>query len=293
MSKTEQLHPCPKCQTPNFTARGLQAHKCKGIHRAGALQATSLANPEVTACVARFRALQGALKQSVLGTKLLKYFLGLEVKRLCALHGELHGEQRGGDVKSDDAKIKTDSLSVLVGPWLENQLGVTERSCYRYRNFFESLTTSNANEATVKKLNAWWNDWQEKTTAQLLTDAKAKKGKGSALALSDSAAALLAESDLKTILDHPDEWGLHELFEEPLKDVTPQDDDSAEDDDNAADRKHKLIKFWCGDLLKRLGNNEFLRLPKPQLETLTTELEEALHKAKDRLKPATKGGKRK
>lgn len=39
MSQTkEQLHTCPKCHTPNFTARGLKAHKCKGINRAGALQ---------------------------------------------------------------------------------------------------------------------------------------------------------------------------------------------------------------------------------------------------------------
>lgn len=39
MSKaSEQLHTCPGCHTPNFTARGLKAHKCKSKPRAAALQ---------------------------------------------------------------------------------------------------------------------------------------------------------------------------------------------------------------------------------------------------------------
>lgn len=32
---SEQLHTCPTCQTPNFTERGLRAHKCKGPKERG------------------------------------------------------------------------------------------------------------------------------------------------------------------------------------------------------------------------------------------------------------------
>jgi len=34
---TELLHTCPTCNTPNFTARGLKAHRCNGIDRSVAL----------------------------------------------------------------------------------------------------------------------------------------------------------------------------------------------------------------------------------------------------------------
>lgn len=36
-NQTELLHSCPTCKTPNFTARGLKAHRCKGIDRSLAL----------------------------------------------------------------------------------------------------------------------------------------------------------------------------------------------------------------------------------------------------------------
>ena len=54
-------------------------------------------NVELLAATSRFKALHGLLKQTIAGTTLLKYLLGLEVSNLCALHEELHGEPRGGD----------------------------------------------------------------------------------------------------------------------------------------------------------------------------------------------------
>ena len=39
----EELHTCPTCDTPNFTAKGLRAHRCKGIKRgAGGSPAAAL-----------------------------------------------------------------------------------------------------------------------------------------------------------------------------------------------------------------------------------------------------------
>lgn len=286
MSKIETLHTCPTCHTPGFTARGLKAHKCDGKNRAANSSKDDLPeSSEVAACAARFRALHGALRHSVLGSKLLKYFLGLESSRLYELHAELYGETRGGD----QAQGQNGKPSVLLEPWLEEHLGVTARSARTYRDFFRGLTTTIEHADTIKKLNDWWQDWKEKTTPQL-AESPAKKGRQTLSLKEASAASLslhegckLSEKDLQTILDHPDEWGLHELFEVPAKDVTPTDDDTSPPE--PPDNKDKLIKFWASDFARRITRKEYMRLPKAQRETLATDLEEVVHELKDSLQP--------
>jgi hypothetical protein len=280
MKPNEPLHDCPKCGRKNFTARGLAAHACK-------VAALALPEAEVTACAARFKRLQEALKQTVAGTKLLKYFLGLEVSNLCALHEELHGETRGGDVKSAEAKIKTEAPSVLkLEAFLEDHLGVTARTARKYRDFFESLTTGTEHEATVKRLNSFWMGQREGLLALPSTgDTKAATG-GAALSLQSLGG--IAEKDLQTILDHADEWGLNELFAVPLKDVSTTVEAAEEGSASVQTNKHKLAKFWLQDFSRRAMNNEFLKLPKREKEALLTTLEEAT----DTLKQHLKGGKK-
>lgn len=293
---SETLHTCPGCNTPNFTARGLKAHVCKGVKRS----LPELSEPAETALapvlpkpmlIASFSALQQGIKGDALAMKVKMFFAGLLVRELSETFRAEHGETRGGDQKSEAARTKGDANVTFAAEHLkthlEEALGVSYRTCCRYRRFWEDVTTSDRHAKAVAALNAVWLQHSEQ---HLLTaPAKgAKAAKAQALALHE-AGSVLAEQ-VQELLTEADEFGLHELFEQPEKDVTPDATPDA-DDETAADRKHKLIRFWCGDLLKRLGNNEFLRLPTPQLETLTTELEEALAKAKDRLN--TKKGKRK
>jgi hypothetical protein len=244
-------------------------------------QKTTLTNPneEVLACSARFKALHGLLKQTVMGTKLLKYFLGLEASRLYELHAELYGETRGGDQTGK----QNGTRSVLLETFLEDSLGVTARSARKYRDFFQNITTGTEHEDTVKRLNGFWIGQRE--TMLSLPSSTGKKGSGGSAALSLQTLGTIAEKDLQTILEQPDEWGLHELFEVPLKDVSPaEDDDTPEPPDN----KGKLIKFWLGDFARRLTRKEYMRLPKAQRETLATDLELALHELKDSLAAGTK-----
>lgn len=244
---------------------------------------TALSTPdaEVAACSARFKALHGLLKQTVMGTKLLKYFLGLEASRLYELHAELYGETRGGDHSTG----QNGTRSVLLEDFLEDNLGVTARSARKYRSFFQDLTTGTEHEDTVKRLNTFWIGQRESMLA--LPSGTEKKKAGNNAALSLQTLGTIAEKDLQTILDQPDEWGLHELFEIPLKDAGGDDPEDPEPPDN----KNKLIKFWITDFGRRLTRKEYLRLPKAQRETLAADWEQSLHELKDSLATSKKKGK--
>lgn len=250
---------------------------------------------EAAACVSRFRAFHEAAKGSVMALKLAKFFAGIEVQTLCDIHEETFGETRGGD----QTKSKTEGgASVLLGPYLEEHLGVTDRTARKYKNHFLSCTQDKPELA--EKLRKWWLKWKDEAALQLAPAdvAPKKKGKGkkaetqlvtaapSALALHE--VCNLAAKDVQELLDHADAWGLHELFEKPIKDVTPPTEEPQ--DDGEDDTKQRLAKFWLKDFSRRVMNNEFLKLRKQDREALKTTWEEAMGKLKDSLEP--KGGKK-
>ncbi len=242
-------------------------------------------NPELLASVGRFKALHGVLQQTVAGTKLLKYFLGLEVSNLCSLHREMHGEQRGGDQQLATAKSKTEGGAALVlEDFLEAHLGVTARTARKYRSFFEDLASGTAHEATVKRLNAFWIDRRE--TMLALPSSKRKRA-ASISALSLQSLSSIAAQDLQIILEQPDEWGLHELFEAPIKSAGG---DATESPLEPPAPKHPLVKFWLKDFSRRALQNEYLRLRKQDQAALLTTLEEVTAKIRENL--ATKKGKK-
>lgn len=249
---------------------------------------------EAAASVIRFQAFHGAAKGSAMALKLAKFFAGVEVQTLCDLHKEEHGETRGGDQKSDTAKTKRTGLSILtLADFLEDALDVTDRTARRYRQFFESVTQEKPELAA--KLRKWWLSWKEKAALELAPGAAPKalgkgkgkgKGKGAQLVTTGPAtmalheACGLAAKDVQALVEHADEFGLHELFERPLKNVTPDDEPPAPP---PAD-KDALAKFWLKDFQRRAMNNEFLKLPKQSREALLATWEEATTKLKDSLK---------
>ena len=286
MSTPETLHDCPACGRTKFTAAGLRAHKCK--------PATITVEPEATLApilpkitlINTFNALQNGIKSDALAMKLKMFYAGLLVNELTEHFRLEHGETRGRPEKTDS---DVRNSSVTLASFLENALGVTARTCRRYQGFWETCTTSDKHEKAVKALNlAWTNHLQ---TLQLDAPKKAGKGKGKAaqpLALALHEPSKSFAEAVQELLTEADDLGLHELFELPLKDVTPDDDG---DPPEPPDNKGKLIKFWAGDLSRRLTRKEYMRLPKAQRETLATDLEQVVHELKDSLATAKKKGR--
>lgn len=238
---------------------------------------TPTTSTTANAAIARFRAFHEAARGSVISLKLAKYFAGIEVQTLADLHADTYGETRG-----------TDNEGPTLSQYLEDALGVTYRTAHRYRTHFLSCTQHAPQIAD--KLTAWWTKWKDSSEAPQAIEAPAKpKGKGKAAlattapqpqALTLHEVCKLTADDLQSLISHADEWGLNELFEAPLKDVTPPTDPTPK---ASADQIERLAKFWLSDLSRRALNNEFLKLPKPQREALLTTLEEATDKLKHSL----------
>jgi len=253
---------------------------------------TNTLQAEEAACVARFKAFHQTAKGNVLALKLAQFFGGIEVQTLCDIHAETYGETRGGDQSAS----KTEGPSVLLEPYLEQNLGVTARTARKYKAHFLNCTQDRPELAD--KLRKWWLGWKIETMPQLTESesdaapkAKGKKGELTTVAplqpLALQEVCNLAAKDVQQLLDQADDWGLHELFEVPLKDVTPPTEEEIEVIQDGA--KQKLAKFWLKDFARRVGNNEFLKLRRQDKEALLTTWEEALDKLKDSLK-AKKGG---
>lgn len=290
-SAAPDLHTCPDCGQPNFTERGLKAHQggITCLKRAAKLQpAATVQDPadlraaEATACITRFRAFHEAAKGSVIALKTAKFFAGIEIQTLCDLHEEEYGETRGGDrAAKKEAPQKLEDF-------LEDQLGVTYRTAHRYRRHF--LDCSQDHPELADKLRKWWLDWKDKAALELAAPAGRavpKKGKATSSQLTTTAPQALAlqgvcnlaAKDIETLLHQADEFGLHELFEKPMKDITPK----PEPEPAPAAQGDKLAKFWLKDFCRRAMNNEFLKLRKQEKEALLTTLEEAAQKLKDSL----------
>lgn len=253
---------------------------------------------EAAACVSRFRAFHEAAKSSVMALKLAKFFAGIEVQTLSDIHEETFGETRG---KPSEDEKRTGVSTISLGDFLEQHLGVTDRTARRYRQHFQSVTQEKPELA--EKLRKWWLKWKDDAALQLTAaGVQTNKGKGKAgetqlVTTAPSALALhevcnLAAKDVQELLDHADAWGLHELFETPIKDVTPptNEDDDNDDDPPDDDTKIRLAKFWLKEFSRRALNNEFLKLRKQDKEALLTTFEEAVTKLKSSLEP--KGGKK-
>lgn len=240
--------------------------------------------PQVAGHVARFQAFHGAVCQSALSLKLAKYFAGLEVNALYDLHHELYGELRGRPATSEIPEHPS-GISETVEDFLETHLGVTSRTARKYRNFF--LAINQANPEIAARLTGAWKT--------LALPAEAEAGAESAqpseqlLAAATPQGCTLDADALQAICAHADEWGLHELFERPSKDVTPQAPDAPE----KQAEKAALLKFWTESIIRRLDNQEYLRLPPSALEAVATKMEEHLKRAKEVLeqKKTKKAGK--
>lgn len=244
------------------------------------------------------RSLHSGIQGTVIQLKLRMYFIGLEMTALKSAFEEKYGETRGGGKASEDAPLFED--------WIEERLGLTRSTAYRYRKFFSRLAEHEAHAETVKRLNEWWLSRRGALAASAKEeDASAEpkklkptKGKGTtqSAALVIAAKAELQDwnnllaTDLQALLDADDDWGLHDLFAKPIKEtLTPEPEAEWEPPSDKA----RLIAFWHDQLGRKLSSNEFLKLPKAQREALATWLEEAAEKIKATLKPAKKLAKAK
>ncbi|MDZ4287798.1 MAG: hypothetical protein U0984_07560 [Prosthecobacter sp.] len=270
--KIEVYFECPQCGQPNFTAKGLTGHAgkkaCLNRQRERATALTA-AHPELAATVARFKMFHLAAGKSAMALKLAKYFGGIEVNALYYLHAEIYGETRGGG----------EAAEVTLEDFVEQQLDVTARSARRYRDWFLSIAETAEHAGLVKRLNGWWSKHKPK----MLGNGQAK-GKGKEVMSLAELQTTMAK-DLQTLLNHPDEWGLNELFEKPLKDVTPVEDEPPTAMRDAA------LNFWKNLFLRRIGRKDYLRLPPTVREQLGTSFKEMAFEIEETLKGRKRAGK--
>ena len=251
------------------------------LHQESQQQKAQEESAQLTAHIGRFKTFHGIVCRSALEMKLAKYFAGLEVNALVDLHREMHGETRGQFAEES----KTERPSVLLEPFLEQHLGVTARTARKYRGFFQSIGSESPEIAD--KLNDFW-------VRMTLPAASGEASGETQLAVSGVMSKLPAET-LHAICTHADEWGLHELFGVPERDVTPPDPDEHDDSERKKAEKAALMKFWTESIIRRLDNEELHRLPPASLEAVITKMETAMTKAREVLaaKTAKKKGGRK
>lgn len=231
---------------------------------------TAAAAPDFSPHVQRFKTFHLHVCKSTVELKLAKYFAGLEVNALYDLHAQIHGETRG---RPSSKEIVETTSTISLNDFLEEHLGVTSRTARTYRNFFLA-TASNAPEI-ADKLNEVWSGQlalpsSDSTSLQTLCTSHAEM--------------------LHTLAKSPDEFGLHELFEIPQRDVSPKDPDEDNDSQRKKAERAALVKFWSESLVRRLENQELHRLPAPVLEAVVVKMEEAAKAARETL--ATKKNKR-
>jgi hypothetical protein len=224
---------------------------------------------------AQFAALHQMAKIKAGEFKLAAFLAGYAAQAIA----DAHGETRGGD-HSSKAESKTDTVSVLpLGELYEAVFGVTERTVRRYRNLYTSTIT-----AKPKLAKALVTKWQ-------LISGQKSIGDGEA---ADKALATLAAhgspESIKQLLElcaQEDDWSMAELFEKPAPALEVEGDGK----ETAAERRARmdaLLKFWNFGVLRRMRSEEFLKLPKPQLEALAHEFREAAEKAENAAKGKAK-----
>ena len=252
-------------------------------------------NPDITTRTneisAAFQAVQNGIKGDALSMKLKMFFAGLLVNELREIHFEMFGETRGRPSEEERGK----SISTIsVNDWLESHLGVTARTCRNYFNLWLSITQSTLHADAVQRLNNWWTD--HRPSLQTLTESVEKAGKGKPKADSKSltpthaafgtlAAAGIIAGDLTALLEEADTLGLHELFERPTKDVTPEE--VTKHQDKSQDRQLELaLSYWGpqGQVIKAINRKAYLHLPKAEREALANTLQEALEEINQTLR---------
>lgn len=205
----------------------------------------------------RARLLHSLARMRGLQYKLVVFFSGFEVQALADDYGVSQG--------------KTGSQAQPWAEYIEARTGIPYRTAQRYRLHFQSLSQSHPEAA--KKLVAHW----AKQSAAAITD----EAQAEALTTVDLSTKVLEE-----ICAHEDQWGLHDIFTTPTEERDVGGDAGDEDEKKA--KKNPLSEFYLRTVASRLSTDDFLRLPKRQLQTLATTLEQAAKKAKEALH--AKGG---
>lgn len=253
------------------------------------------ANQELTArtnqIATAFHAVHTGIKGDALAMKLKMFFAGLLVNELKEIHFETFGETRGRPSEEEKGKAVS---TISVNGFLESHLHVTARTCRNYHAFWQSVTQSTLHAGAVQALNKWWVEHRPSIAALSGPTEKPGKGKAKADSLTDTTTqsafislrgGSIVAKDLEALLEEADTLGLHELFERPTKDVTPDVVEKLEE--KQKDKQLELaLQFWGpqSPLQKRLMKKEYLHLPPQIREALATTLEEALHEIKDTLR---------
>jgi hypothetical protein len=139
---TETLHPCPKCQSPNFSVAGLKSHmkNCKGINRQTGLSLEGESQPPDWS---RARQLAEGIKHHFRLSLAGQILLGYELQTLKVELG-FCGSGRRAEEKAHSAPFK--SLNRTWDQWTKAELGIGHDTANRL------IETYEAAKSKLKKL---------------------------------------------------------------------------------------------------------------------------------------------
>lgn len=181
---SETLHTCPTCRTPGFTAKGLKAHRCKGVNRQTGLALTGESQaPDWS----RARFLLGRIKTAIRLSIAGQVLLGME---LLTLKTELGFLGRGGDRRSKpQVAVLKSTLNQSWDDHCKSELGISADTADRKIELFEAA------KARVRKLGG--ND----KLAGLLETHPAKRTEEDEKILGDMVNKLVDGESQRTLLE--------------------------------------------------------------------------------------------
>lgn len=155
---SESLHTCPTCQTPNFTERGLKAHRCKGVANLEVVTAAEVSTAELAGIAAAIDKSidlvtnhEDAFEEATLEHRLE---IGLHISRAMEVFTLSNTERAalGGEAKSALSTVdKAESAPAIPTgfvSWLGKNVSRLKRpTAYRYATAFRALAIPAA-EAT-------------------------------------------------------------------------------------------------------------------------------------------------
>lgn len=267
--KSELLVSCPGCGTPNFTPKGLRAHKCDGKNRDSASDpalADVMELPETAMTrVTRIRAWHQHASGAAWRLKLLVFFAGMEIQGLKAELGVSAGRpEKFGNGFRINGKTYATWEEIVV-----SECGLTSRTARNYATAYANMCE--AAPAVVNQIMAAAGPQLANCEQLTLPDP-------------DAAIAAVAEEDLIAFRDALDPWSLSELYQKPMSAVQAQIAEETAKKDSQTSEKQAMLQFWFEDFDGRLKSKSHLKLPKKQREMLLNTMEITVKELRDSLR---------
>lgn len=274
----ETLITCPTCSSPNFTARGLKAHRCNGINRqlsappvgAKSSEQTAVATGTISTRLERIRSWHNVSREQAWQLKLIVFFAGMEIQALKDDLGVTERQRTDIDGTAETVSAVTNGKATTWEELVELECGMTYRTAQNYVTAYHNICAAAPSFAE----------------AILKVAAPRLDGKKACLALPDPGAVIakIPEEELEKFRDATDPWSLREIYARPMKAAQAQIVEEIEKAKSKQREVQGFLKFWFDELESNVKRHTYLRLPRKQRELLLNTLEITVSEIKESLK---------